>query len=41
MIFDELEKDRTINLRLRGIQNTLLDHELKSKFKNKTLRLKK
>jgi hypothetical protein len=37
--FDELEKGGTINLRFRNIRNTLLDRELKDRFKNKILRL--
>jgi hypothetical protein len=37
--FDELEKDNTINLRFRGILNTLLDRKLKSRPRNKVLRL--
>jgi hypothetical protein len=33
--FDELEKSGTINLRFRGIRNTLLDRKLKNKPRNK------
>jgi hypothetical protein len=39
--FDELEKDSIINLRFRSIRNTLLDYKLKSRSRNKVLRLKK
>jgi hypothetical protein len=41
MIFDELKKGSTVDLYFRDIQNTLLDRKLKSKFKNKILKLKK
>jgi hypothetical protein len=35
VIFDELKKDNTINLRFRSIQNILLDRKLKGRLKNK------
>jgi hypothetical protein len=37
MIFDEFEKDNIINLRFRGIRNTLLDREPRDRPKNKIL----
>jgi hypothetical protein len=37
--FNKLEKDSTINLYFQNIQNILLDYKLKSKPKNKILRL--
>jgi hypothetical protein len=39
--FNKLEKDSTINLRFRGIRNILLDRELRSRPRNKILKLKK
>jgi hypothetical protein len=39
--FDKLEKDNSINLLFRSIQNSLLDRELKDRLKNKILKLKK
>jgi hypothetical protein len=33
--FNKLEKDSTINLRFRGIQNILPDRKLRDKSKNK------
>jgi hypothetical protein len=40
VIFNELKKSNTINLRFRDIQNTLLDRKLKNRPRNKMLRLK-
>jgi hypothetical protein len=37
MTFDEFKKDSIINLRFRGIRNTLLDRELKDRPRNKIL----
>jgi hypothetical protein len=39
--FDKLKKGNIINLRFRGIRNTLLDRKLKNRPRNKILRLKK
>jgi hypothetical protein len=36
--FDELEKDSIINLRFRGIRNTLPDREPRGRPRNKMLR---
>jgi hypothetical protein len=33
--FDELEKDSTVDLRFRGIRNTLLNRKLKDRPRNK------
>jgi hypothetical protein len=41
VIFDKLEKNNTVNLRFRSIQNTLSDRKLKNRPRNKILRLKK
>jgi hypothetical protein len=38
--FNELEKDNTINLRFRNTQNILPDRKLRSRPRNKILRLK-
>jgi hypothetical protein len=38
MIFDEFEKDNIINLRFRGIRNTLLDREPRDRLRNKILK---
>jgi hypothetical protein len=41
MTFDEFEKDNIINLRFRGIRNTLSDREPKSRLRNKILKSEK
>jgi hypothetical protein len=39
MTFDKLKKDSIIDLRFRGIRNTLLDYELRGRPRNKMLKL--